>query len=91
MKLKLYYAYVVWSWTRMATIFAHDQVMHYNGRKTRLPNVNSTRHTYINMPNGVSKKNLNRTPGNMNILMDKRCTIPRTYGRYSNPNVHEMF
>ena len=48
------------------------------GRKTRIPNVDPQRYSYMQLLNDVAKRVLSDMPGNVNLLLHMRCGIPKT-------------
>ena len=64
----------------MGFVVAHDTVIHYMGRKCRIPNVDPDKYSYIELLNDVVEKALNQFLGNLNILLHIWYVIPRGLG-----------
>nr|XP_027118313.1 uncharacterized protein LOC113735512 [Coffea arabica] len=62
----------------MSLVVAHDIVVRYNGRGTRIPNVDLGKYSYIELLNDVCEKALHKLPGNLNYLLHMRCGISRS-------------
>ena len=57
---------------------AHDIVIHYLGKASRIPNIDPDKYSYIDLLNDASEIALNAMPGNLNLLLHMRCLIPKT-------------
>ena len=55
---------------------AYDIMVHCNGNKIRIPNVDPTGYTYISLLFDVTEKALSKMPGNVNMVMQMRCEVP---------------
>ena len=62
----------------MSHVVAHDFVVHYNGRRIRIPNIDPDRYFYIELLNDICEKALHELPRNLNYLLHMRCGIPRS-------------
>mgnify|MGYP004713505121 CR=1 FL=1 len=57
---------------------AYDIVVHYKGRKLKIPNVDPNGYLYINLLYDVAEKALSEMPGNANMMIHMRHEIPGT-------------
>ncbi|XP_027169607.1 uncharacterized protein LOC113769350 [Coffea eugenioides] len=55
---------------------AYDIVVHCNANKIRIPNVDPSGYSYINLLFDVTEKALSKISGNVNMIMQMRCEIP---------------
>ncbi|KAL3532631.1 hypothetical protein ACH5RR_006152 [Cinchona calisaya] len=49
------------------------------GKKIRIPDVDPDRYSYIELLNDVAENVLHELPGNLNIVLNIRCGIPRSF------------
>ncbi|KAL3527811.1 hypothetical protein ACH5RR_012467 [Cinchona calisaya] len=63
----------------MAIAAAHDIIVHYVGKKIRIPDVDPNRYSYIELLNDVPENVLHEQPRNLNIVLNIRCGIPRSF------------
>ena len=72
---------------------AYNIMVHSNGNKIRIPQVDPTGYTYINLLFDVTEKALSKMPGNVNVLMQMRFEIPKKHCMMNNDDdsVAEMF
>ena len=61
----------------MGTLAAHDIVVHYMGKKTRIPNVDHQRYSYMQPLNDVAEQALSDMPENVNLLLHMRYGIQK--------------
>ena len=61
----------------MGTLAAHDIVVHYMGKKTRIPNVDPQRYSYMQPLNDVAEQALSDMPENVNLLLHMRYGIQK--------------
>ena len=55
---------------------AYDIMVHCNGSKIKIPNVDPTGYTYISLLFDVTEKTMSKMLGNVNMLMQMRCEVP---------------
>mgnify|MGYP004718826721 CR=1 FL=1 len=74
----------------MPSVVVHDIILHYKGKKIRIPNVNPDEYSYIVLLSDVYERALHEVPGNFNYLLHLRCVIPRS-GKTMDVNTEVVF